>query len=259
MEKSVAVVIVNWNGGRLLQQCLAHLDRQTLKPNYIFLMDNKSSDGSAQIAKTYTAVMLHELGENYGFAVANNKAISDCKAELIALLNPDALADSQWLEKLVNAANEMPEFSVFGSRQMQLYTKENIDGLGDTYHISGLAWRKGYGKKINDLILVDGPIFSACACAALYQTSALKEVGLFDEDFFCYFEDVDLGFRFNLAGYKAIMVVSAVVYHAGSASTGGSSSDFSIYYGHRNLVWTYFKNMPGVLFWLFLPIHLGLN
>jgi GT2 family glycosyltransferase len=87
----------------------------------------------------------------------------------------------------------------------------------------------------------------------------LLKVGGFDEDFFCYVEDVDLGFRLRLAGYKSIYVPEAIVYHVGSASTGGRHSDFSIYHGHRNLVWTFIKNMPGILLWVLLPLHLLLN
>jgi GT2 family glycosyltransferase len=93
----------------------------------------------------------------------------------------------------------------------------------------------------------------------LYRRQALVDIGGFDEAFFCYVEDVDLGFRLRLAGHKAMYVPEAVVRHVGSATTGGQGSDFSVYHGHRNLVWTFVKNMPGVLFWLLLPLHLLLN
>jgi GT2 family glycosyltransferase len=101
-------------------------------------------------------------------------------------------------------------------------------------------------------------VFSPCAGAALYKASALKQVWGFDEDFFCYMEDVDLGFRLRLAGYRCLSVPNAEVLHVGSATTV-KRSPFYVYYGQRNLVWTYVKNMPGVLFWLFLPLHLALN
>ena len=102
-------------------------------------------------------------------------------------------------------------------------------------------------------------IFSPCAAAALYRRNALVAVGAFDEDHFCYLEDVDLGFRLRLAGFRAIYVPGAVVHHVGSATSGGQHSDFALYHGHRNLVWTYVKNMPGALFWMCLPLHLFLN
>ena len=102
-------------------------------------------------------------------------------------------------------------------------------------------------------------VFSPCAAAAMYRTDILLESGGFDEDFYCYFEDVDLGFRLRLKGYKCLLIPTAVVHHVGSATTGGQKSKFSVYHGHRNLVWAYIKNMPGVLFWLLLPNHILLN
>lgn len=102
-------------------------------------------------------------------------------------------------------------------------------------------------------------VFSPCAAAALYRRSALRAVGGFDEDYFCYVEDVDLGFRLRLAGHKALYVPDAVVHHVGSGTTGGQHSDFAVYHGHRNLVWTFVKNMPGMLFWLLLLLHVMIN
>jgi GT2 family glycosyltransferase len=125
--------------------------------------------------------------------------------------------------------------------------------------MSGLVWRERHGARQQAGDLVPQKIFSPCAAAALYRRQALVDVGGFDEDYFCYVEDVDLGFRLRLAGHKAMYVPDAVVHHVGSATTGGQHSDFSVYHGHRNLVWTFVKNMPGVLFWLLLPLHLMMN
>jgi GT2 family glycosyltransferase len=101
-------------------------------------------------------------------------------------------------------------------------------------------------------------VFAPCAAAALYRRSTVVDVGGFDEKFFCYVEDVDLGFRLRLAGHRCLYVPQAVATHVGSAATG-KKSDFCVYHGHRNLVWTFVKNMPGILFWLLLPLHVLLN
>jgi len=131
---------------------------------------------------------------------------------------------------------------------------------GDAYHISGLVWREGHGKPVVSATQDNREIFSPCAAAALYRRDALIEAGGFDEDFFCYVEDVDLGFRLRLLGYRCLQVPAAVAHHVGSATTGGKQSDFAVYHGHRNLVWCYVKNMPPVLFWLLLlPLHLAMN
>lgn len=256
---TVTVVVVNWNGGVLLRRCLSDLARQTLQPSRILLIDNDSSDGSVESVSDLAGVTVRMMGENIGFAAGNNRALAECNTEFIALLNPDAFPEPDWLEKLVVAANTHPDFAAFGSRQM-VYRAENIvDGLGDVYHHSGLVWRDGYGRLFRHTDCIAKEIFSPCAGAALYRRVAFNNVGGFDEDYFCYLEDVDLGFRLRLAGYRAMYVPEAVVHHVGSATSGGQRSDFSVYYGHRNLVWTFVKNMPGALFWLMLPLHVLLN
>jgi GT2 family glycosyltransferase len=108
-------------------------------------------------------------------------------------------------------------------------------------------------------MLTQSRIFSPCAAAALYRREAILSVGGFDEDYFCYVEDVDLGFRLRLMGYDSVLIPQAIAYHVGSATTGGQKSDFSVYHGHKNLVWTFVKDMPGALFWLLLPLHLLMN
>ena len=255
----VTVIIVNWNGGHLLAQCLRDLLRQSVQPARILVMDNGSSDGSAEQAAQLPGVTVRLLGQNFGFAGGNNRAFSECDTEYVALLNPDAFPESDWLEKLVAAAEVHPEMAALGSRQMMHGTDNVVDGLGDVYHVSGLVWRDGYGCLLRDSDALPREIFSSCSGAVLYRRDALVNVGGFDEDYFCYVEDVDLGFRLRLAGYRTMYVPDAVVHHVGSATTGGQHSDFSVYHGHRNLVWTFVKNMPGVLFWLLLPLHVVLN
>jgi GT2 family glycosyltransferase len=256
---SVAVLIVNWNSGQLLEKCLDTLSRQTLQPEKVIIIDNSSRDGSTDYAEQNTNVTLRNLDTNLGFAAANNRALTECETEYVVLLNPDAFPEPEWLEQLVEAANSEPDAVAFGSRQMIYVSSDLLDGIGDAYHISGLAWRERHGAQQQPVDLEQREIFSPCAAAALYRRQAIVDVGGFDEDFFCYMEDVDLGFRLRLAGYKAMYVPDAVVNHIGSATTGGQQSDFSVYHGHRNLVWTYIKNMPGVLFWLLLPYHMLLN
>ncbi len=134
-----------------------------------------------------------------------------------------------------------------------------LDGAGDSYHVSGLAWRTAHGAPDSAVTDYEHEVFSPCAAAALYRHQALIELDGFDEDFFCYMEDVDLGFRLRLAGYRCLYVPRSVVHHVGSGTSGGQDSAFSMYHGHRNLVWVYVKDMPGLLFWIFLPLHLLLN
>lgn len=257
----VSVVIVNWNGEQFLERCLAALMAQTVKPREIILVDNASSDGSLAIVRCFPDVRLMVQDHNVGFARGNNLAIKAASAESkwIALLNPDAFAEPRWLEALLLSAESHPGFDVFGSKLVNASNPMALDGAGDVYHMSGLVWRTGHGAPVPACAEKEREVFSPCAAAALYRRSALLKAGGFDEDFFCYVEDVDLGFRLRLAGCRCLYVPLSVAHHVGSGTTGGRHSDFSVYHGHRNLVWTFVKNMPEPLFWLLLPLHVTLN
>lgn len=261
LSKKVSVIIINWNGEPFLEQCLAALMAQTVKPHEIILVDNASSDGSAEIARHFPLVRVIALDYNAGFARGNNLAIEAASAdsEWILLLNPDAFAEPSWLEELLKAAESHPTYDVFGSKLVNAGNPLLLDGAGDAYHVSGLVWRMAHGDSVPGLVEEPREVFSPCAAAALYRRDALRKVGGFDEDYFCYVEDMDLGFRLRLAGCRCLYVPQSVAHHVGSGTTGGQHSDFAIYHGHRNLVWAYVKNMPGFLFWAGLPLHIGMN
>lgn len=256
----VAVIVVNFNSGILLGQCLRHLRAQTRCPERVIVVDNASHDGSAdRLERDYPGVEVIRLDRNQGFAAANNLAARWAdEVEWLALLNPDAFPEPEWLERLLAAAATYPNCASFGARLLDAGDPDHLDGTGDVYHVSGLAWRRDHGRPVAVGASEAGEIFSPCAAAALYRREAFFEAGGFDEDYFCYFEDVDLGFRLRLLGYGCQYAPAAVVRHVGSAVTG-RRSPFSLYHGHRNLVWTWCKNMPGPLFWLYLPQHLLLN
>lgn len=255
---SVTVVIVNYNSGKLLAECLRHLAAQTVLPARIIVVDNASTDGSAEIADTSATLTVIRMKENIGYAAANNRALAECTGEFVAMLNPDAFPAPQWLERLLEAAAGYPDYALFGSRLVSAENPDLLDGDGDCYHASGLVWRAGHGQRFAQESKT-WEIFSPCAAAAMYRARALRRAGGFDEDFFCYLEDVDLGFRLRLLGYRSLQVAGAVARHVGSATTGGQKGAFALYHGHRNLVWTFVKNMPGALFWLLLPFHVLLN
>lgn len=257
---SVTVIVVNFNAQDTLPRCLEALRAQSLQASRVIVIDNASTDGSIEsIRKLFPEFEYVCLSENTGFAAANNRAIECCDSEFVALLNPDAFPEPDWLQELVKAARQTPAAASFGSYQLMAGEADVLDGIGDICHISGLVWREGYGHSRNTDDYSAREIFSPCAAAALYRRQAIQAAGGFDEDFFCYVEDVDLGFRLRLLGWQSWCIPAAVVRHVGSATTGGAHSSFAVYHGHRNLVWLFVKNMPGYLFWLFLPLHLAMN
>jgi GT2 family glycosyltransferase len=255
-----AVVVVNWNSGALLDRCLSAVAAQTVAPREVLVVDNGSTDGSADgIEARFPGVRLLRAGDNLGFAAANNLAAAAVRqAGWLALLNPDAFPEPRWLERLAAAASAHPGYSFFASRLVSAGDPERLDGTGDLYSPSGLAWRRDHGKPVAQASATASEVFSACAAAALYRRDAFREAGGFDESYFCFFEDVDLAFRLRLAGHRCLYVPDAVVHHVGSATTR-RGSDFAVYHGHRNLVWTYVKDMPWPLVLTCLPQHLLLN
>jgi len=256
----VDVVIVNYNGGPYLRRAIAALQAQTFRDFRIIVVDNASTDDSLEGLEEHPVpLVVVRAGSNLGFAAANNLAIrAHVKAEWTALLNPDAFPRPDWLQRMLDGAAEHPAFAFFGCRMLDAADPARLDGTGDAYHVSGLHWRDGHGCTDRAAYHAPEEIFSPCAAAALYRTADLLAIGLFDEDFFCYAEDVDLGFRLRLQGLRCLYLPDAVVAHVGSGITGVRSA-FSLYHGHRNLVWAYVKNMPGALFWRYLPYHLLLN
>lgn len=258
--RGIAVLIVNYNSGDMLVRCLDALAAQTRRDFEVVVVDNASSDGSAEgIDTRYPNVRLVRSEQNLGFAAGNNLALRHAgSARWIVLLNPDAFPEPDWLAEFVAAAERDVAFSFFGCRMLLADTPELLDGTGDAYHVSGASWRRDHGVAAQRGTQEAGEIFAPCAAAALYPRAALEEIGGFDERYFCYHEDVDLAFRLRLRGHRCGYVPRAVVRHVSSGITG-KRSDFATYHGHRNLVWTYVKDMPGVLFWLLLPLHVAMN
>lgn len=255
----VSVIIINYNGGAFLQQAVNSLSRQTFRDFELIVFDNASTDGSADTLDLsgVPAGRLVRHPENIGFAAGNNRAADLATGKWLALLNPDTVAEPDWLENLLAAADAYPDCRNFASAQFDLTSADTLDGVGDAYLVFGIPWRGGFGRPASELPGM-GWCFSACGAAAMYDLALFRENGGFDERFFCYCEDVDLGFRLQLAGHDCLFVNTAVVHHAGSGITGRTSA-FSTYHGTRNRVWTYFKNMPAGILLATLPGHVALT
>jgi len=257
----VAVIIVNYNGGRLLHECLTALAAQSVSPSRVVVVDNASTDGSIdECATAFPGVEFHRLSSNVGFAKANNIGVGlvpDC--EWIALLNPDAFAEPRWIQSFHEAVQRFPDTDAFASCMLSAVRRDVIDGAGDAYRVDGLAWPRFQGEAAVRLPKESEEVFSPCAGAGFYRRATFLDVGGFNERYFCYYEDVDLGFRFRLMGSRCRFLPTTVVYHVGSALTGGVASDFSTYHVHRNVVWNFLRNMPGHYFWMYLPAHVTAN
>jgi N-acetylglucosaminyl-diphospho-decaprenol L-rhamnosyltransferase len=251
----VRVVIVNYNAGPLLQAAVAGLARQSDPDFEAVVVDNGSTDGSADACKLPDRRFRWiQAGTNLGFAAGCNLGCRGATTPWLAMLNPDAVPEEDWLAALRQAILRYPEAALFGSTQVNAGDPGILDGAGDAYSILGLAWRGGHGLPV-EAVRGDIRVFSPCAAAALYRRDLFEAAGGFAESFFCYLEDVDLGFRLNLSGYEAIQVAGARVRHVGSA-TAGVASRFSLYQIVRNSVFVAVRCVPFPLVWIVLPLLL---
>lgn len=242
----VTVIIVNWNGKSLLQECLESLEQQTYRDFSVVVVDNGSVDGSVACVKQgFPDVHVVSLNKNYGFCLANNIALKEANSEYVALLNNDAMAHKDWLAHLVAAMEQNPAAGLATSKFLYYDQPNMIDRAGDGYTRAGVASLRGRGENARQYGRMEW-IFGACGGASIYRTQMLKEIGYFDPDFFIIHEDVDLSFRAQLRGYRCLYVNKAVVFHRASSSIG-YDSPVSVYYGHRNLEWVYLKNMTSGL------------
>jgi hypothetical protein len=252
----ISVIVLNYNGKGFLNSCLSSLASQTYSDFEVIVVDNGSRDGSPEyIEENYPWVRLAKNDENLGFAGGTNVGIRAAKGEFIITLNNDSRADSRFIEELIKPMAD-PEVGVCAAKM--LFPDGRINSAGICISRSGAAWDRGMFEPDRGQYEFVEEVFGACAGAALYRREMLDEIGLFDEDFFLYLEDVDLAFRARLAGWKCIYVPGArVIHHHGG--TAGVGSDLAVYYGNRNIVWYPIKDFPFRLLITSLPFIVARN
>lgn len=251
---SISVVIVNWNGLAHLGVCLTALRAQTYRDFETVLVDNGSRDGSAEFVRgQFPEVRVLVLGENRGFAGGVNAGVAAAGGEFVALLNNDTQADPDWLAALRRAADERAEFGMFASRVVLFDRPEVLDSAGDGLSFSGAPFKRGHLKAAGDYES-EGEVFGPSGSAALYRREVWEDAGGFDEEFFLVHEDVDLALRARLRGHRCWYVAEALVRHRVNASIGYMSRDY-VFYGHRNLEYLFWKDMPLALLLRCLPAH----
>ena len=254
----ITVLIVAYKSRKTIPACLDALAQQTVRPARVLLLENGSPDGERLTAEDIPdSVTFIASDENLGFAGGNNRLARQAETGWIALLNPDAYPEPDWIEQLEAAIARYPEIKLFGSTQIAAGHADRLDGTGDVYHFTGLAYRAGYGKP-RATLPEEGEVFGPCGAAALIDAALFQTLGGFDEHFFCYNEDVDLAYRARLAGHRCIQLRDAIVHHDGYGSSG-RRSEFATYYGVRNRLWVFLRDTPGWLFWVMLPGHVAVT
>lgn len=241
----VSVVIPNWNGAKHLAACLDSLREQTFGGASVIVVDNGSTDSSLKLLGKYPGVQIIPLKKNHGFAAGVNAGIRQALAsgaKYIALFNNDAVADKDWLANLVNFLDKNSKAGIVTSKILTADGK-NIDSTGDLYTTWGLPYPRGRGEEVNDKYDEGTWVFAASGGASLYRAEMLEQIGIFDSIFFAYYEDVDISFRAQLAGWKVGYQPTAVVHHKISA-TSSQIKDFATYHTLKNLPLLFWKNVP---------------
>lgn len=252
----VRLVIVNYNGGAFLQACVDALGIQTMGDFEAIIVDNASTDGSIEaLCLPDDRFTIVKMDSNVGFAAANNLAARGCRSSWLATLNPDTRAEPDWLSEMRRGAERHSEARMFGATLVCASDPTIVDGFGDTLSITGIPRRRKHGQLVANLPADDCETFAPCAAAALYDRQMFDALGGFDEQFFCYIEDVDLGLRLRSRGERCIQLRRAVVHHQGSASTGALSA-FTIFHTFRNRLWLLRKNFPLPLLLIAVPANL---
>lgn len=250
----VSFLIVNWNGKDLLAECLNAILEQTCQDFEIVFVDNGSTDGSTDfIREYYPEVILVELENNYGFAGGNNRGLSHCRGEYIALVNNDVILDREWLMNLT-AILDLNADVGFCSSRIFIKGTDRIDSVGDRFTSAFTGMKLGEHEKG---ATYDMPVtvHGVCAAAALYRRTMLDDVGSFDDDLFLNYEDTDLNLRAWLQGWKCLYVPGAQAQHAVNA-TIGTMSTTSVFYFSRNSLLVLIKNIPWPLILIRLPQRL---
>lgn len=241
-----------------MEPCLASLKKQTYKDYQILIVDNASTDGSVEYVKEhYPEIEVIALKKNYGFSKAVNVGIRRSTTPYVILLNNDTTTDPYYIEEMVRTIEKSPRIFSVSSKMIQMYHPELIDSAGDLYTLTGWGVCRGVGRPVSNYTETD-EVFSACAGAAIYRRQVFEKIGLFDEKHFAYLEDIDVGYRARIFGYRNLYCPTALVYHVGSGTSGSKYNSFKVRLSARNNIYLNYKNMPLLQLMVnFLPLFAG--
>ncbi len=250
----IEIIIPNWNGWTMLQDCLASLEKQSSGNFSVTVVDNGSTDASVEnIHRRFPAVKCIVLPYNIGFSAGVNRGIEQATAEWMFLLNNDIEAAPDCIEAIENWIENQQGYDCLAVKMLNYHDRQYLDGAGDAYLRGGAGYRLGTMEKDSPLYSTSREVFGACAGAAVYSRRYFERAGLFDEDYFAYLEDVDLNLRAVRRNLKTYYLAEAKVYHIGSATTGSKINPFTIRQSTKNSLHTLTKNYPASLLVRFFP------
>jgi hypothetical protein len=250
-EPFISVIILNWNGKRFLEECIDSVKGQTFRDFETILVDNGSTDGSAEFAEERYGEFIRIIRnrKNLGYTGGNNVGIRSARGEFIVLLNNDTWVHPNWLEELVRGVGSDHRVGMWAPKIYSYFKKNQIEAVGELIYWDGLNRARGQYEQDRGQYEEIEEVFFPCGNSGMYRKILFDEIGLFDEDFFAYGDDTDIGIRARMAGWKCLYVPKAILYHKGSGSTG-QYSPFKAFYVERNRFWITVKYFPLPLLFL---------
>jgi GT2 family glycosyltransferase len=251
----ISIVIPNYNGARYIGNCLRSLQSQSYTKMEIVVVDNASEDQSREmVLETASQAILLRNDRNMGFAGGANAGIRASHGDWIAVLNNDTEAAEDWLAECVQAIQSHPDAAFLACRIVEFFDRRRLFSAGDCFLRAGIGYRRGQEQEDREDFQQECEIFSTSGCAALYCKSVLEKMGYFDERFFAYLEDVELGLRLQAAGHRGYYVPRAEVRHYGAATSGGEFSALAVRLRTRNSLLLLLKSVPARFVWRCLPM-----
>jgi hypothetical protein len=243
MPPLVTFIVVNWNGEDFLEDCLSSIFQQSYDSREVIVVDNGSQDRSREILGRFSEVRVIWNHRNMGFGAANNQALAGANGDYVAFVNNDVVLDSDWLKRILQPMSERDEVGMCAGKTMSMQKPGYIDNTGHLLYWDGL--NRGRGRMQRDQGQFDQvqDAFFPSGCASLFRFRMLKEIGAFDEDFYLYGDDTELGIRARLTGWECAFVPSAVAYHHGSASLT-YYHPLKFFFVERNRLWVALKYFP---------------
>lgn len=238
------IIIPNFNGKTLIEECLNSLKKQTFKDFETLVVDNHSDDGSQELIKNkFPNVKIIELDKNHGFAKAINYGVKNSSTKYVVFLNNDTFVDKDWLKYLIEEIEKRPKVASVNSKIMNYFEKQKIDGIGISLNEVGQAISIGWGEKDSGQYENPFYIFGATGGASIFRREIFVKVGMFDENYFMYSEEVDWAFRAQFLGYKSLYCPKAIVYHKHKSTSRKKPQNLE-YWQFKNMTQTIIKDMP---------------
>jgi len=250
----VSIIVLNYNGRHYLERCLPSINAQDYKQVEIIVVDNDSTDDSVNwLQQHHPHITIIQNSENFGFCIANNIGIRQSRGDYIILLNNDTELDSGFLSAMVATANSAEDVGMVASQILFDHDPTRLDSAGIEVDYAGMAWNRHLGLPVADEPTTPIDVFGPSAAAGLYKRAMLNQIGILDEDYFIYYEDVDLAWRAQKAGWRCIYQPQAKVRHIHSGTTGQWPAHKAYLLG-RNKLRTMIKNYPTHKLWQHLPL-----